>query len=451
MYESLSRHQLTQKKGITQQDCTQKILDTTIRLNRNRILGRLSSQHFSRPAYIHTVTKSPPSQQLVNIAQGLTGPKQNAKLMEDLDAFRSEVRTLHESFRELETSIEGARFQSIDKTVKAAFRVTRDGVSLQDRLRRLGCNVFIVGSRVIHEINKVSNYWRISCTLAQLTRCREYRALFVEPKLETLDPYEPYVRGSSSRYVHAEIQLVVHYENCPKECLPRIIGASKQACYLCHTFVKAHKQFCLLRSHRQIYNQWTVPDRREYTLDTLQRFQRALSAVNQEVLHEIRRARTSSKGFRAFPLQSLINLQMPDFPEGSDTTVKSSRSSRASLASRHLRRVDSKPRCSEILSLASVVDTRNKERNTDVGGTHPVSETSVLKCYNGDLTAYQVESAYRDTSIDVPASTKKQTSITTNSSSGPKGLILDWLDLHFYPSQAAGCSRTDIELARVRE
>jgi hypothetical protein len=55
--------------------------------------------------------------------------------MEDLDAFRSEVWTLHESFRELETSIEGARLQSIDKTVRAACRLTRDGVSLQDRFQ----------------------------------------------------------------------------------------------------------------------------------------------------------------------------------------------------------------------------------------------------------------------------------------------------------------------------
>ena len=125
-------------KGITQQDCTQKIFDTAIRLNRNKILGRLSSQHFSRPAYIHTATNSPPSQQLVNIAQRLTGPKQKAELIEHLDAFRSEVRMPHESFRELEHSIEGARLQSIDKTVKAAFRLTRDGVSLARSIEEIG-------------------------------------------------------------------------------------------------------------------------------------------------------------------------------------------------------------------------------------------------------------------------------------------------------------------------
>jgi len=394
------------------------------------------------------VTKCPPSQQLVHIAQRLKGPKQKAGLAEDLDAFRSEVRILHESFQEIETSTEEARLQSIGNAVKAAFRLTGNGVSLQGRLRKLGCDPSIVNSRVIHEINKLSNYWRISCTLAQFSRCREYRTLFEEPKLETLEPYEPSERGSSSRHVHAEIQLVVHYEMWPKECLPRVIGASKQACYLCYAFVKAHKQFCLLRSHGQIYNKWTVPDRSEYTLETLERIQRALGAVNQEVLDEIKRTRRSLKTSRNFPLQSSINLQIPEFPEGSDTTVKSSKSSRMSLAARQLRRVDPKPRRPETPSPASLVDARNGEHDTDVGGTHWASETSVSKCEHRGLVSCQVQTPSQDPIIDVGANTTEQISITTDLSSEPKGLILDWLDLHFDPSQAAGGWRTQIELRR---
>ena len=159
---------------------------------------------------------------------------------------------LHESFQELETSTEEERVKSIRKTVKAAFRVTRDGVSLQDRLRRLSCNVSTLNTRVIYEINKLSNYWRISYTLARLSRYREYRALFADLKLAALQHYRPNVRGSSSRYIYIEIELIVHYKIWPAECLLRIIGASKQACYLCYAFVKVHKQLDLLRSHRQI-------------------------------------------------------------------------------------------------------------------------------------------------------------------------------------------------------
>ena len=125
---------------MTRQDCTQKIFDTVVRLNCNRILGRLSSKHFSPPAYIRAVTQEPPSQQLVRIAQRLIAPNQKAGFVKDLDAFRSEVRMLHESFQELETSSDEERLHSIGNTVKAAFRVTGDGVSLQDRLRRLSCN-----------------------------------------------------------------------------------------------------------------------------------------------------------------------------------------------------------------------------------------------------------------------------------------------------------------------
>lgn len=448
VHKSLSPHGLTQVKGITRQNCTQKIFDTVIRLNCNRILGRLSSKHFSPPAYLRAVTRDPTSQQLVTVAQRLTASKKKSGLVEDLDAFRSDVRMLHESFQELETSTEEDRLHSIGRTVKAAFRVTGDGVSLQDRLRRLSCNVSTLNSRVIHEINKVSNYWRISCTLAQLSRCREYRALFAEPKLATVQHYEPDTRGSSPRHVHAEIQLIVHYELWPTECLPRVIGASKQACYLCYAFVKAHKQYHILRSHGQIYNQWTVPDCRNYTQETLERFQRALSAVNRGVLDEIRKLRTSPKVSRAHPLQSLINLRIPDFPDGSDTTAKSVKGSQVSLALRQLKGVDAKSQSSKMPSLAPAVDLRNSECHADGGRLRQDSETGVLKCQDGELTRSQLEGVDQDTYINVPVSTAKQTSIATDLSSGPTSLTLDWLDLHFYPPEAAGSSRMKMELAR---
>ena len=301
---------------------------------------------------------------------------------------------------------------------------------------------------MIHEINKVSNYWRISCTLTQLCRCLEYRALFAEPILATLQHYEPDIRGSISRYVHAEIQLIVHYEFWPTKCLPRIIGASKQGCYLCYAFVKAHKQFHLLKSHRQIYNQWTVPDCKEYTLETVKRFQRALSTVNQEVLDEIRKTRTSPKGFRPFPLQSLINLRMPDFPDGSDTTAKSARTSEASLVSRQFQKADTKSQHSKMPSLSSLDDLQRKEQYTGVGRSNQNSDTDVWRCQNVELTGSQIGRPYQATYINTSVSTTKQTSIATDPSSGPRGLIFDWLDLHVYPSPAAGYTRMDIKLAR---
>lgn len=59
--------------------------------------------------------------------------------------------------------------------------------------------------------------------------------------------------------VHAEIQLVLHYEVHPVKVLPRMISSSKSACFLCNLFVSLHGTFCLPRTHGVLYDQWTLP------------------------------------------------------------------------------------------------------------------------------------------------------------------------------------------------
>lgn len=60
--------------------------------------------------------------------------------------------------------------------------------------------------------------------------------------------------------VHAEIQLVYHYEMNPQPEPPRIICSSKSACYLCDAFVKVHSRFFISRTHGVLYPQWTLPN-----------------------------------------------------------------------------------------------------------------------------------------------------------------------------------------------
>lgn len=181
--------------------------------------------------------------------------------------FKSEAQAFRTACLELEASNAEPRLQSLQKPVMPAFRLTRDGVSFQDLLRKLGRTTFIVDSKSVHQINTVANYWGISRSLSQVSRAREYRMHFVDPNLKTLQSYVPRWSGYKPRYIHAEIQLVVHYELLPMEQPPRIIGASKQACYLCNSFIKADRQFSVMRSLGQIYCLWTVPGRRDCFLE----------------------------------------------------------------------------------------------------------------------------------------------------------------------------------------
>ncbi|MCJ1287938.1 hypothetical protein MMC26_007290, partial [Xylographa opegraphella] len=98
--------------------------------------------------------------------------------------------------------------------------------------------------------------------------------------------------------------------------------SSKEACYLCDSFIKAHGSFYVSKAHRQIFRQWTVPDLSAYNDATLQRFRTALSAVNRAVLKDLRDAR-HHRLFRQYPLQSSINLHKIVLPTPSLTTILS--------------------------------------------------------------------------------------------------------------------------------
>lgn len=60
--------------------------------------------------------------------------------------------------------------------------------------------------------------------------------------------------------VHAEIQLLYHYEQDQQvKVRPRIICSEKEACYLCYLFITTHGEFHTQRSHGNIYPRWRLP------------------------------------------------------------------------------------------------------------------------------------------------------------------------------------------------
>lgn len=54
------------------------------------------------------------------------------------------------------------------------------------------------------------------------------------------------------QYIHAEIQLLVHYEWTTPRLIPRVIGASKE---VCDAFIRAHGRFTVIGAHRQMFPQ----------------------------------------------------------------------------------------------------------------------------------------------------------------------------------------------------
>lgn len=59
--------------------------------------------------------------------------------------------------------------------------------------------------------------------------------------------------------VHAEIQLLYFYESNLTIRHPRVLCASKSACYLCCLFINIHGEFQVPRTHGRIYDKWMLP------------------------------------------------------------------------------------------------------------------------------------------------------------------------------------------------
>ncbi|KFX95371.1 hypothetical protein O988_05807 [Pseudogymnoascus sp. VKM F-3808] len=107
-------------------------------------------------------------------------------------------------------------------------------------------------------LGKLGRYHYAASSLVRVARSKKYhlfRTVLVEPFSIDMPP-----ALDKAIKVHAEIQLLFFYEahaNLPR---PRIICASKSACYLCNLFFKFHGVFQVPRSHGKLYTQWILPD-----------------------------------------------------------------------------------------------------------------------------------------------------------------------------------------------
>lgn len=52
--------------------------------------------------------------------------------------------------------------------------------------------------------------------------------------------------------IHAEVQIVAHFELHPPALKPRIIASNKDACYLCNLFVQVHGQYHIPKTHGKL-------------------------------------------------------------------------------------------------------------------------------------------------------------------------------------------------------
>ncbi|TGO06968.1 hypothetical protein BTUL_0369g00010 [Botrytis tulipae] len=79
--------------------------------------------------------------------------------------------------------------------------------------------------------------------------------------VEASDSFVQQTRRTSKKgKIHAEIQLLFHFETRISKLLPRVVCSSKDACFLCNAFILMHGKMYTPRYHGRLYPAWRLPE-----------------------------------------------------------------------------------------------------------------------------------------------------------------------------------------------
>jgi OTT_1508-like deaminase len=128
--------------------------------------------------------------------------------------------------------------------------------------------------------------------------------------------------------VHSEMQLIVFYLEHPDLKLrSNYIGCDKLSCYLCHSFITAHRQFEVKGCHQALYSLWMVPDTIIFeSEECANAFQNALRALCDDLEHKMAILRMSQNQSLMYPTnnESIANLSRISLPLSTSMREQSS-------------------------------------------------------------------------------------------------------------------------------
>jgi hypothetical protein len=250
------------------------------------------------------------------------------------DSKNIERRKLHEDLTCLQKDYNNAQMSNGSDTpmalkvaAKNSYLVSRGGGrgSLEEYMRSLKFREDYYDHLAVREIEKMGKYWGFVTDLVRICRHPEFRRLFYRVEIDPCKPFGP-IRPPGSAivcYVHAEVQLMLYYEQNVVDIHPRVIGSSKAACYLCDSFIRHHGRFRVPRSHNQLYSQWAIPE----VLWLSQESKTRLRLVIKRMLNEMHpMSNNIYRHNHPYVPQSKVNILGPEYrnlasPPTTDTTL----------------------------------------------------------------------------------------------------------------------------------
>jgi hypothetical protein len=300
----------------SQSHVQEELLDCVLLLSKRRILGRIRPHWAERPAHIKQLRPT-----LLEELRGLVKRirqenHQESQLIELFEKFSKVTNSLQLLTDRVEDNELLARLKVI---VKSCTEIAHLGGtrSVEEYLRSLGISPKIYETTVIRQIDKLARYFFACTDMMRIAGKPKYRALFTSIDIETLGSFPSLKRPHSlSRcFVHAEVQQILAYERQPHHPMPRAIGCSKSACYLCDLFIREHGGYKLSYAHRRLYDKWTLPDVNWMTNTQASMFRQIIQDMIKEMQSEIRAlGQTSSaakgKAWKPYPLESRACLPL---------------------------------------------------------------------------------------------------------------------------------------------
>jgi OTT_1508-like deaminase len=203
------------------------------------------------------------------------------------------LRKISQYVRACEELLRAARRYRVFSNIDFEF------VDLQQGGRRLSIDAVCDADKIIEA----------SCTRETLSRISSHQHL---SELDTRKRIKARL-GENSR-LHAEIQLVLHFEQHPTLFRPRVICSSKSACYLCHLLLKIHNQYFIPSSHGKLYDtwKWPTPTQLSHTSSCHRAdlsLQCLLPEFSNAIDHKIRDSLDHARAVRRIePLESRVDL-----------------------------------------------------------------------------------------------------------------------------------------------
>ncbi|KAJ5913613.1 hypothetical protein N7504_002496 [Penicillium tannophilum] len=107
----------------------------------------------------------------------------------------------------------------------------------------------------------------------------------------------------SAPKIHAEIQIVAFCDMQSRGLFPRVVSSSKDACFLCNTFIQLHKRMHIPRAHGRLWPGWKLPTLPQFTVLQQNFNERLLEDLHRNVSSGLARAK-----LHVHPIPSESNL-----------------------------------------------------------------------------------------------------------------------------------------------